>query len=180
MKFTEAPLAGAYVIELERHTDDRGWFARTFCRQEFEAHGLDPRIAQCSISYNEHAQTLRGMHYQAAPHEEAKLVRCVHGQIFDVIVDVRPGSPTRHRWFAVTLDAAVRNALYIPAGFAHGFLTLGPEAEVLYQISVGFAPDAARGLRWNDPALGIVWPAEPVVISAKDRAYPLLEEPSHA
>jgi len=111
MKFTETPLAGAFVVEIERHTDDRGFFARTFCRHEFEAHGLDPRIAQCNISYNEHARTLRGLHYQAAPHEEAKLVRCLTGRIYDVIVDVRPASPTRLGWFAVTLDAALRNAL---------------------------------------------------------------------
>jgi dTDP-4-dehydrorhamnose 3,5-epimerase len=176
MKFTQTPLAGAFVIEVERHTDDRGFFARTFCRQEFEARGLDPGIAQCNISYNEHARTLRGLHYQAAPHEEAKLVRCVHGQIYDVIVDVRPSSPTRLRWFAVTLDAAVRNALYIPVGFAHGFLTLTPGAEVLYQMSVNFAPESSYALRWNDPALAITWPAEPAVISDKDRTHALLDQ----
>lgn len=179
MKFTETPLAGAFLIEVERREDERGFFARTFCRDEFAAHGLDPRVAQCSISYNRHPGTLRGLHYQAAPHEEAKLVRCVRGRIHDVIVDLRRGSASRLRWYAVALDAAERNALYVPEGFAHGFLTLTADAEVLYQMTVGFHAEAARGVRWDDPVLAVEWPSAPMIMSASDRAHPLLQEHSH-
>jgi dTDP-4-dehydrorhamnose 3,5-epimerase len=174
MRFTETKLAGAFVIEPERFEDERGFFARTWCVREFEAHGLVTRLVQCSVSFNRRRGTVRGMHYQAAPHEEVKLVRCVRGAILDVIVDARPGSPTLHQWVAVELDAESQRALYVPRGFAHGFQTLADDTEVFYQISEFFHPESARGLRWDDPALGIDWPLEVSVISAKDRAYPLL------
>ena len=172
MKFTETPLRGAYVIELERHSDERGFFARTFCADEFAAHGLDPRIAQCSVSQNRAAGTLRGLHYQAAPHAETKLVRCTRGEIFDVIVDLRPGSPSFLGWFGVALAASTQTALYIPGGFAHGFLTSTDDTEVLYQISTRQEPSAARGLRWDDPALQIRWPQLPTVLNERDANYP--------
>jgi dTDP-4-dehydrorhamnose 3,5-epimerase len=164
---------------MERLDDERGFFARTFCRDEFAAHGLDPRVAQCSVSYNRHAGTLRGLHYQVAPHEEAKLVRCVHGRVHDVIVDLRRDSPSHHRWYSVTLDAAQRQALYVPAGFAHGFLTLTEDAELLYQMTVSFHADAARGIRWDDPVLAIEWPSVPAIVSERDRTHPLLQEQDH-
>ncbi len=176
MKFVATPLAGAFVLELERHEDERGFFARTFCREDFVDHGLVPEVSQCSLSRNRCAGTLRGMHYQAAPHGETKLVRCVRGEIFDVIVDLRDRSPTRHRWFGVKLTASAGNALYVPEGFAHGFVTLGDDVDVLYQISTPYHPDAARGLRWNDPVLAIEWPIRPTVISDRDAGYPLLEQ----
>jgi len=162
------------VLELERHADDRGWFARTFCRAELEAHGLDGNVAQCSVSVSDRRGTLRGLHFQAAPHQEVKLVRCTAGAIHDVIVDLRPESPTYLRSHAVTLTAHAHNALYVPQDFAHGFLTLDDHVEVLYQMSVAHEPDAARGLRWDDPALGIVWPMTPTVISDRDASFPLL------
>ncbi len=171
MRFTETPLAGAFVIELERHDDERGYFARTFCRDEMVRHGLEPDVAQSSISFNARRGTLRGMHYQSEPHAEAKLVRCIAGAIHDVIVDLRPGSPTLHRSFAIELDATSLAALYVPRGFAHGFLTLTDGASVLYQMSTSYEPSAARGLRWDDPALGIAWPFAPVVIGARDAGY---------
>ncbi|HEV2707722.1 MAG TPA: dTDP-4-dehydrorhamnose 3,5-epimerase [Pyrinomonadaceae bacterium] len=172
MKFEETTLAGAYVVEMERLADERGFFARTFCRDEFAARGLDARVAQCSASFNQRRGTLRGMHYQAAPYTEAKLVRCTMGAIYDVIVDLRTESPTFKRWFGLELSAANRRALYIPEGLAHGFLTLADESEVFYQISEFYHPECSRGVRWDDETFGIEWPFEPRVISERDRAFP--------
>ena len=179
MIFRETNLPGAFVIEPERFEDERGFFARTWDVNEFAARGLNPRLVQCSISFNRRVGTLRGMHYQAAPHEEAKLVRCTMGAIFDVIVDVRPGSPTFARWTGVELSAANRQLLYIPEGFAHGFQTLQDDSEVFYQISAFYQSDFARGFRWDDEAVGIVWPPAPAggrIISARDAAFPRLAE----
>jgi dTDP-4-dehydrorhamnose 3,5-epimerase len=169
---TATEIPGAVLVDVERHEDERGFFARTWCTREFAAAGLPAGLVQSSISWNPRRHTLRGMHWQAAPHAETKLVRCTRGAILDVIVDVRPGSPTWLRNVAVELTADNRRALLIPAGAAHGFLTLEAETEVLYQMDAFHAPEAARGARWDDPALGIRWPAPPVVISARDRAYP--------
>lgn len=171
MHFQETPLAGAYVITPERHADERGFFARTWCRDEWAAHGLNPTLAQCNISFNTRAGTLRGMHYQAAPHEEVKLVRCTRGAVYDVIIDLRPTSSTFKQHFGLTLNAENRTMLYIPEGFAHGFLTLADETEVFYQMSAMFEPTAARGVRWNDPAFGIAWPAPVAVIKPRDAGY---------
>jgi dTDP-4-dehydrorhamnose 3,5-epimerase len=159
------------VIDLERVADDRGFFARSFCREEFAAHGLEAEVAQCSISFNRHRGTLRGLHYQAAPHAEAKLVRCSAGAIWDVVVDLRPGSPTFKLHFALTLSAAEGRMLYVPPGLAHGFLTVDDATEVAYQMSVPYHAPAARGVRWDDPAFAIPWPAPPLVISERDRAW---------
>jgi dTDP-4-dehydrorhamnose 3,5-epimerase len=175
MIFTESPLAGAYLIELERLTDERGFFARSYCAEEFAARNLGPELRQCSVSYNARAGTLRGLHYQGAPHEEHKLVRCTAGAVFDVIVDIRESSPTYRRWFGAELSAANRVSLFVPPGYAHGFLSLTDHAEVYYMISTAHAPEFSRGVRWNDPALAIEWPLPPAVISARDAAYPLLE-----
>jgi dTDP-4-dehydrorhamnose 3,5-epimerase len=172
MIFTETPIASVYVIEVERMEDDRGFFARTWCQREFERHGLNPRLVQCSLSFNNRKGTLRGMHYQAAPHAEAKLVRCTSGAVYDVIVDLRPSSKTFRQWFGVELTADNRRALFIPEGLAHGFLTLADRTEVFYQMSEFYTPDGARGVRWNDPAFGIHWPAAVAVISPRDAAYP--------
>jgi dTDP-4-dehydrorhamnose 3,5-epimerase len=200
MIFTETELKGAYIIELEKLVDERGFFARSWCQREFESHGLNPRLVQCNISFNLKKGTLRGMHYQAAPYEEAKLVRCVRGSIYDVIIDIRPDSATYCHWIGVELAApysqppAQRSQLtahgsppaahclqltaysymmlYIPEGFAHGFLTLEDNTEVFYQMSEFFDPDHARGFRWNDPAFGIDWPSDVQVISDRDRSYP--------
>jgi len=170
--FIETKLAGGYIIELEKIEDDRGFFARTFCQREFEAHGLNPRIAQCSVSFNRRKGTLRGMHYQVAPYEESKLVRCTMGAIYDVAVDLRPDSLTHKQWMAVELTEDNRRALYIPAGCAHGFQTLEDNSEVFYQMSEVYHPECARGLRWNDPVFGIQWPSETLVASARDSSYP--------
>jgi dTDP-4-dehydrorhamnose 3,5-epimerase len=175
MIFEQTGLAGALVIEPERMADSRGFFARTFCAREFAEHGLAERFVQSSVSFNTRSATLRGMHFQIAPHREAKLVRCTAGAIWDAIVDLRAGSPTRMKWFGVELSADNRRALYIPEGFAHGFITLQPNSEVFYEMSEFFAPAAARGLRWNDPALGIVWPKQPEVIAERDASYPDLD-----
>ncbi|MDA0171522.1 dTDP-4-dehydrorhamnose 3,5-epimerase family protein [Solirubrobacter taibaiensis] len=168
----ETPLSGAFVVDVEPAQDARGLFARTFDRETFAAHGLAVTIDQVSVSYNERAGTLRGMHYQADPHGEEKLVRCVRGAIHDVIVDLRPDSPTLKQSFGIDLDEDSRTALYIPKGMAHGFLTLTDAAEVLYLISTPYVPDAARGVRWDDPAFGIDWPGSPQVMSDRDRTYP--------
>lgn len=173
MRFTETGLAGAYLVDVEPHADDRGLFARTYCAREFEAAGLVPTIAQASVSVNRRRGTLRGMHYQAAPATEIKLVRCTAGAIFDVIVDLRPGSPTFMAHVSVELTADNRRALYIPEMFAHGFITLQDDTEVFYQISEFYAPGHGRGLRHDDPALAIDWPEPVQVISDKDRAWPL-------
>lgn len=172
MRFVSLPLAGAHLVEIEPAEDERGFFARTWCREEFVRRGLADSLAQCSISWNRRRGTLRGMHWQAPPHAEAKLVRCTRGAAYDVIVDLREGSGTRLRWFAVELSAENRRALYVPPGFAHGFLTLADDTEMLYQISVPQHPESARGFRWNDPAVGIVWPEAPAVVAARDRDYP--------
>ncbi|HET9986326.1 MAG TPA: dTDP-4-dehydrorhamnose 3,5-epimerase [Longimicrobiales bacterium] len=172
MIFTETPLAGAYLIDPEPIEDERGFFARAWCRRELEALGLETRVAQCSISYNRRRGTLRGMHYQAAPFEEVKVVRCIRGSIFDAIIDLRPGSPTFGRHFAVELGAEDRRALYVPRGFAHGFQALEDATEVHYQISEFHSPEHARGVRWNDPAFGIRWPIPDPVILDRDAAYP--------
>lgn len=172
MIFEETAVPGAFVIDIEPHEDERGLFARTFCRDEFEAHGLEPAVAQCSLSFNARRGTLRGMHYQVAPHSECKLVRCTAGSIHDVIVDLRPDSPTHCEWVAVELSATNRRALYVPAGLAHGFQTLADETEVLYQISVPFMPSHAHGVRWNDPAFQIRWPHADPILSARDAQYP--------
>ncbi len=174
MIFVPAPLAGAFVVELERLEDDRGFFARSFCREEFEKHGLNPEIAQCNVSFNPRRGTLRGMHFQAEPHAEDKLVRCTQGVIWDAIVDLRTGSPSYAKWFGVELSASSRRALYIPKGFAHGFQTLSDDAEVLYMMAESFHPNCARGVRWNDPAFAIEWPIADPLISDRDRAFPLL------
>jgi dTDP-4-dehydrorhamnose 3,5-epimerase len=170
--FTETALAGAYLIEPQRREDDRGFFARVWCEREFSAQGLDPRVAQSSISLNRRSGTLRGMHYQAAPHEEIKLVRCTRGAVYDVIIDLRLESPTFAQHIAVELTADNRCALYIPRGFAHGFQTLEDETEVLYQMSEFYAPGSARGVRWNDPAFGIRWPITDPIMLDRDRYYP--------
>ena len=167
MIFKETPLAGAYVLEPERFEDDRGYFARTWDRDQFAARGLDPEVAQCSVSYNHRRGTLRGLHFQAAPHEEAKLVRCTRGRIWDVIVDLRSG-----RHFAVILSAEEGNSLYVPKGMAHGFLTLEDATEVFYQISARYSPDHSRGYRWDDPTFAIPWPEPVVVMADKDRNLP--------
>jgi len=172
MLFRETVLKGAYVVEPERITDERGFFARTWCRSEFESHGLNPNLVQCNISFNDKKGTLRGMHYQATPRAEAKLVRCTAGAIYDVIVDLRPDSSTFKRWTGVELNADNRYMLYIPERFAHGFLTLSEDAEVLYHMSEYYSAEHARGVRWNDPAFGIQWPGEALVISERDRNYP--------
>jgi dTDP-4-dehydrorhamnose 3,5-epimerase len=172
MLFTETRLKGAYLIDVERRQDERGFFARSWCQEEFESHGLDSRVVQCSLSYNERRGTLRGMHYQEAPHEEAKLVRCTMGALYDVIIDLRPNAATFKKWLAVELTPENRRALYIPEGFAHGFQTLSDNTEVFYQMSEFYHPEAARGLRWDDPAFGIEWPIQALVIAEKDRQYP--------
>lgn len=174
MRFTPTPFVGAFIIDIERHEDSRGFFSRTFCEQEFAAHGIYQRPVQSNISFNTIRGTVRGMHYQLAPHTEAKLVRCTAGKIFDVIVDVRENSATRYQWFGIELDSSSRRALYIPEGFAHGFQTLDDATEVFYEMFNLFQPGHAAGLRWNDPTLGIAWPLDAKAISEKDRAYPLL------
>jgi dTDP-4-dehydrorhamnose 3,5-epimerase len=172
MIFNETRLKGAYLIEWEPLQDERGFFARSFCREEFNKHGLNPQIAQCNVSYNRKRGTLRGMHYQAAPSEEAKLVRCTNGAIYDVIIDLRRPSSTFMQWMAVELTAANRRMLYIPEGFAHGFQTLEDDTEVFYQMSAAFSPELAIGVRWNDPAFGIEWPPAERIISRRDDQYP--------
>jgi len=168
----ETTLSGAFFVDVQPARDARGLFARTFDRETFTAYGMAVDIDQVSVSYNERAGTLRGMHYQAAPHGEEKLVRCVRGTIHDVIVDLRPDSATFRKWFGVDLDQDSRTALYIPKGMAHGFLTLTHAAEVLYLISTPYVPDAGRGVRWDDPAFDIDWPGIPQVMSDRDRTYP--------
>lgn len=171
MIFTETRITGAYRVEPERYADERGFFARTWCREEFKAHGLTAELAQCSVSYNHRKGTLRGMHYQAAPHAETKLVRCTQGAIYDVVLDLRPDSPTFRQWEAFELSAENRRALYLPEGCAHGFQTLTDGAEVFYQISAEYCPESARGVRWNDPVFAIRWPLPVSIISAKDTTY---------
>lgn len=172
MIFAETELTGAYIITPERFEDERGFFARTWCQQEFAFHGLDCRLVQCNISFNREKGTLRGMHYQAAPYAETKLVRCTMGTVYDVIVDLRPDSRTFKQWIAVELSADNRQMLYVAAGLAHGFQTLEPNTEVLYQMSEFYVPASVRGVRWNDPAFGIQWLLKVQAISDRDRTYP--------
>lgn len=177
LKFIATPLSGAYVIDLDRHEDERGFFARTICTEEFAAHGLNGQFVQHSVSWNPHAGTLRGMHFQAAPHEEEKLVRVTRGAIFDVILDLRRDSPTFGRWHGVELSADNHRQLYIPRGIAHGFQTLQRDTEVLYAMTVPFHAASACGLRWDDPVIGIAWPAcNERIISEKDRSLPPFSE----
>lgn len=172
MRFLPSRLPGAFLIELEPHGDERGFFARTYCADEFRARGLEPLGCQASLSYNETKGTLRGLHFQCAPHEEAKLVRCVKGAIFDVIVDLRRESPCFGGWEAFELTAENRRSLYVPRGMAHGFQTLVDGSEVYYQISTPFEPDARRGVVWSDPELAIPWPQAQRTISQADRELP--------
>jgi dTDP-4-dehydrorhamnose 3,5-epimerase len=170
--FTETVLAGAFVVDPEPRADERGWFARTWCQREAVALGLNPRVVQCSVSVNRRRGTLRGLHYQAAPWAEVKLVRCTRGAIHDVIVDLRPYSPTYMQHVAVALSADNHRALYVPEGFAHGFQTLVDDTEVVYQMSEFYAPEHGRGIRWNDPAFGIRWPEPSPILSPRDAALP--------
>lgn len=171
MKFLETKLKGVFVIEPEFLRDDRGFFARSWCRREAEAQGLRPDWLQCNISFNEKQGTLRGMHWQAAPYEEIKLVRCSRGAIYDVVIDLRRDSATFMQWIGVELNAENCRMLYVPKGFAHGFLTLEDRSEVFYQMSEFYVPELARGVRWNDPAFAIEWPLAATVITEKDRGY---------
>jgi dTDP-4-dehydrorhamnose 3,5-epimerase len=173
--FTALTLPGAWLIELDRRHDDRGSFARTFCRDAFEAQGLVGDVRQCSISANERAGTLRGIHFQVAPKEEVKLVRCIRGAAWDVIVDLRPESPTFLRWEGVELTHASGRSVYVPRRFGHGFITLEDDTELLYQITPEHDPACARGIRHDDASLAIDWPIEPVVISDRDRAWPTFD-----
>jgi dTDP-4-dehydrorhamnose 3,5-epimerase len=173
MTFTETELRGAYLIDIEPRTDERGFFARAWCQREFEEHQLSPKLVQCNVSYNTLAGTLRGMHFQRHPHAEAKLVRCTRGAIYDVIIDLRPDSPTHMRWIGVELNDTNRRMLYVPEGFAHGYQTLVAGTEAFYQVSEYYMPEAESGVRWDDPAFGISWPdAERRMISPKDQAWP--------
>jgi dTDP-4-dehydrorhamnose 3,5-epimerase len=171
MTFCESKLPGVFEIRIEPKSDDRGFFARSWCREEFEMHGLNPMLVQCNISFNARKGTLRGMHFQAPPLEEAKLVRCTQGAIYDVVIDLRPESPMYKQWIGVTLSAADRNMMYVPEGCAHGFLTLEDDSEVFYQMSEYYSVESARGVRWDDPAFGIAWPDSVEVISERDRTY---------
>jgi dTDP-4-dehydrorhamnose 3,5-epimerase len=176
MKFTATDIKGVAIIDLELRSDDRGFFARSFCQDEFTDHGLLPMVAQCNISHNHRAGTLRGMHYQLEPATEAKLVRCISGAIIDQIVDLRPESPTYLQHVSFELSASNRRSLYVPPMFGHGYQTLVDDAEVLYQVSERYTPGQERGLRYNDPALGLHWPLDVTAISEKDNSWPLLED----
>jgi dTDP-4-dehydrorhamnose 3,5-epimerase len=173
--FEPTPLEGAVVVELQPHLDERGAFARTFCEVEFAANGLPVRFPQCNLSFNTSAGTLRGMHFNRTPHGEAKLVRCVRGAVFDVIIDLRPSSPTRLNWFGAELSAANGRALFVPPDFAHGFLTLADDSDVYYHMGELYRPDAATGIRWDDPAVGVEWPRDVTAISERDVTYPDLD-----
>ena len=171
MNFTRTRVEGVFVVDQERHEDERGWFARTWDEAELRRHQLEPRLVQCSASFNRRRGTLRGLHYQAPPFAEVKLVRCTRGRLFDVAVDLRPDSATFRAWVGVELSPENGRALYIPRGLAHGFLTLCDDTEVAYQISAEYSPEHARGVRWDDPAFGIAWPEPVAVISPRDRHY---------
>ncbi len=172
MEFTETRLAGAFILDMERREDPRGFFARVFCVREFDAKGLSPHIAQCSMSFSRRKGTIRGMHWQDPPMAEVKIIRCTRGALLDVIVDLRPGSPTRLQHISVELSENNGRMLYIPEGFAHGFQTLADETEAFYQMTQFFAPECARGARWNDPAFGINWPLRDPILSERDRSWP--------
>jgi dTDP-4-dehydrorhamnose 3,5-epimerase len=175
MIFTPTKIQGVFILEPERIEDERGFFARTWCQTEFAEHGIKALPVQCNISFNKRKGTLRGMHYQRVPHEETKVVRCTMGSLYDVAVDMRPDSPTFKQWAGETLSAANRRMMIIPPGCAHGFLTLEDETEASYQMSASYAPKHAAGVRWNDPAFGIRWPGDAVVIVDRDRNYPDFE-----
>ena len=177
MIFHETKLHGAFEIQIEPHSDERGFFARSWCQREFAQHGLNPKLAQCNISVTAQKGTLRGVHFQAAPFAEAKLVRCTRGAIYDVVLDLRPQSPTFRDWIAVILTAEKHNMVYVPEGCGHGFQTLQDDIEVFYQMSEFYNPDAARGVRWDDPAFRIAWPEKVEIISERDRTYPDFEMP---
>jgi dTDP-4-dehydrorhamnose 3,5-epimerase len=172
MKFIETSLPGVFVVELEPMADERGFFSRSWCQNEFEAHGLNSLPVQCNISFNNKKGTLRGMHYQVKPSEEAKLIRCTRGAVYDVVIDIRKHSPTFGKWLSFELTEWNRKSLFVPEGFAHGFLTLADNSELLYQMSEFFRPETARGIRWNDPVFEIYWPQEITAISEKDKTYP--------
>lgn len=175
MKFEPTAITGAFIIDLEPHGDERGFFARTFCRREFEKLGIDPHIAQCNLCHNRYAGTIRGLHYQASPSAESKLIRCIRGAIHDVIVDLRPNSPSYLAKVAVDLSAENRRALFVPALCAHGYQTLVDDTEIFYQAADFYAPDCERGLRYNDPALHLTWPLPVSHLSSKDANWPLLQ-----
>jgi len=175
MTFHETKLPGVFEIHLEPKCDERGFFARSWCKKEFEAQGLNASLAQCNVSFNTRRGTLRGMHYQAAPYEESKLIRCTQGAIFDVVVDLRPDSSTFRQWIGVVLTAANRHMVYVPEGCGHGFLTLEDDTEIFYQMSQFYDADSGRGVRWDDPAFQIAWPEPVHVISERDRTYPDFE-----
>ena len=177
MIFAETKLKGAFIVEVEKHADERGFFARTWCQDEFTMRGLNPRLVQCSISFSRKVGTLRGMHYQSEPYGEVKLVRCTQGAVYDVIVDLRPDSATFKQWIAVELTAENHRTLYVPAKFAHGFQTLEDNTEVSYQMSEFHAPESARGVRWDDPAFAIRWPEGPRILSERDKSYPDFHSP---
>ena len=173
MIFEAAPLAGVFVVAAERHGDERGFFATTFEETEYASRGLDTRVAQCAVSFNARRGTLRGLHYQDAPFGQPKVVRCTRGAIYDVVLDVRPESATYGRWACFELDAGGLRSLYVPAGLAHGFETLVEDTEVLYQLATPRRASHERGIRWDDPSLGITWPLPPAVLSLRDREWPL-------
>lgn len=172
MIFRPNKIGGTFEIDLQENVDDRGFFARSWCQKEFEANRLNPHLVQCNVSFNSCKGTLRGMHYQAAPHAEAKVVRCTRGSIYDVVVDLRTDSPTFKDWIALVLTAEKRNMAYVPEGCAHGFLTLEDNTEVFYQMSEFYYPETARGFRWDDPAFRILWPGKVQVISERDQSFP--------
>lgn len=174
MRFTETTVAGAWLVEAEPRHDERGLFARVWCRDEFAKKGLRSDFVQCNSSFNLKAGTLRGLHYQSEPFPEVKLIQCVRGRVFDVLVDLRAGSATFRRWYGVELTAENRRQLYVPAGCAHGYLTLEDECEVHYPVTEVYHPECEGGLLWNDPAIGIAWPLAPAIISAKDQQWPRL------
>jgi dTDP-4-dehydrorhamnose 3,5-epimerase len=175
MRFHETKLPGVFEIDLDPIHDERGFFSRSWCRREFEENGLNPVVQQCNVSFNEKKGTLRGIHYQAEPHPEAKLVRCTQGAIYDVVVDLRPGSPTFKKWIGVFLSSENRRMAYVPEGCGHGLLTLEDRTEVSYQMSEFYYPELSRGVRWNDPAFQIEWPAIPSIISDRDKLIPDFE-----
>jgi dTDP-4-dehydrorhamnose 3,5-epimerase len=179
MIFTETPLKGAYKIDLDKKGDDRGFFARLFCINEFEKNGLNNKIIQINNSLSKDKGTLRGIHYQLKPKEENKIVRCIKGSLYDVIVDLREGSETFGKWFGVELSESNRTMLYVPEGFGHGFLTLREDTEAFYLVTEFYAPDYERGIRWNDPYFNIKWPIEPLVISEKDQTHPDFNKAYH-
>jgi dTDP-4-dehydrorhamnose 3,5-epimerase len=172
MRFTATPITGAWLVAPDARADERGFFARLWSRDEFAAKGLRGDFINGNNSFSTLKGTLRGLHYQIPPHEEAKLVRCIQGRVFDVLIDMRAGSPTRHKWFGAELTADNRLLVYVPEGCAHGYLSLEDESEVIYMATAPYAAEAERGVRWNDPGIGISWPIEPLVLSAKDRQWP--------